>query len=34
MLRTAKGRLLQAGAISAMLDNGALRYIKLGESKC
>lgn len=26
-----KGRLLQAGAISAMLDNGALRYIKLGD---
>ena len=26
-----KGRLLQAGAISVMLDNGALRYIKLGD---
>ncbi|MFO0994521.1 MAG: hypothetical protein U1E67_21615 [Hyphomicrobiales bacterium] len=28
-----KGRLLQAGAISAMLDNGALRYIKLGDAE-
>jgi len=26
-----KGKSLQAGAISAMLDNGALRYIKLGD---
>jgi nucleotide-binding universal stress UspA family protein len=26
-----KGRLVVAGAISAMLDNGALRYIKLGD---
>src|SRR5262245_52687475 len=26
-----KGKLLEAGAISAMLDNGALRYIKLGD---
>ena len=26
-----KGRSLRAGAISAMLDNGALRYIKLGD---
>jgi len=26
-----KGKLLHAGAISVMLDNGALRYIKLGD---
>src|SRR5262245_47055627 len=26
-----KGRILEAGAISVMLDNGALRYVKLGD---
>jgi hypothetical protein len=28
-----KVRILQAGALSAVLDNGALRYIKLGETE-
>jgi hypothetical protein len=30
-LQEAKGRVLHAGPISAVLDNGALRYIRLGE---
>ena len=30
-LQEAKGRALHAGPISAVLDNGALRYIRLGE---
>src|SRR5687767_14867234 len=29
--RDSKGRELKAGPVTAMLDNGALRYIKLGD---